>query len=174
MIIQINTRNYSLKNYLREELEKDISKLNKFFTEDTVINVTINGSKNGLLKVDMTVNVRNNVLRSEVTDNNLRTAGDKAVDKIISQLKKYKDKLRRRDNSSIRFENIESAEIPGATYNIVKNKTFELSPMTPEEACFQLELLDHEFYVFQNIEDEKICVVYRRKDMDYGLIEVKL
>ena len=173
MEIQINTKNYVLKSYLKEEIEKSLSKLDRFFNQDTPVYVSITGSKNGNLKMDITVNVRNNVLRSETTGKEIRTMSNEAVDKIVSQLKKYKEKLRKRDNSSIRFENIEDTSASVPTFNIVRNKSFTLTPMTPDEACFQLELLNHMFYVFKNKDDETISVVYKINDGDYGLIEVK-
>ena len=154
MKLQINSKKYALKGYLKDEIEQSLSKLEKFFSDDTSVSVTITGQKTDK-KVDITVGVKNNVLRSE---------------KIEKQLIKHKDKPKKRNNDSIRYDNIK-ADNSEDTYNIVRNKAFVLTPMTPSEACFQLELLEHEFYVFQNIENNKICVVYKRKDTDYGMIE---
>ncbi len=169
MKLQINSKKYALKGYLKDEIEQSLSKLEKFFSDDTSVSVTITGQKTDK-KVDITVGVKNNVLRSEVADKDVRIAIDKAIEKIEKQLIKHKDKLKKRNNDSIRYDNIK-ADNSEDTYNIVRNKAFVLTPMTPSEACFQLELLEHEFYVFQNIENNKICVVYKRKDTDYGMIE---
>ena len=86
---------------------------------------------------------------------------------------KYKDKLKKRNNDSIRYENISGLENQ-QLMNVVKNKKFLLVPMTTEEACFQLELLEHTFFVFQNDETGKINIVYKRNDGDYGLIEPEI
>lgn len=172
MNLQINAKNYVVKDYMKEEIEKSLSKLDKFFTDDTRVVVTVNGRKNGF-KVDINVNVINNVLKSEVEDRNLTTAVDMCIDKLERQLQKYKTRLRKRDNDSIRFDNIMDSSEPTEVYNIVKNKTFELVPMTAQEACFQLELLEHTFYVFLNSETNTVNVVYKREDGDFGLIDVK-
>ncbi len=169
MKLQMNSKNYALKGYLKDEIEQSLSKLEKFFTDDTSVSVTVTGQKTDK-KVDITVGVKNNVLRSEVADKDVRVAIDKATDKIEKQLIKHKDKLKKRNNDSIRYDNIKEY-VGEDTYNIVRNKSFVLSPMSPSEACFQLELLEHEFYIFQNNENNKICVVYKRKDGDYGMIE---
>lgn len=170
MNLQINSKNYTLKGYMKDEIEKSLSKLDKFFTEDSSANLTVNGRKNGY-KVDLTVNARNHILKSEIEDRDLNTAVDKTVAKMERQLEKHKTKLRRRNNDSIRYENLPATDENDVVYNIVKNKTFKLTPMTPEEACFQLELLEHEFYVFENTDNNQICVVYKRADGDYGIIE---
>lgn len=172
MILQINSNNYTLKEYMKEDIRKRLSKLDKFFSDDTNVNVTVNGRKNGY-KVDTTVKVRNNILKSEVEDRDLSTAVDSTVLKMQRQLEKNKTKLRKRNNDSIRFDNINETPDTVDVYNIVRNKSFELVPMTAQEACFQLELLEHSFFVFLNSETNTINVVYKRDDGDYGLIDVK-
>lgn len=170
MNLQINTKNYTLKNYMKDEIEKSLSKLDKFFTDDSPANLTVTGRKNGY-KVDFTVGMRNNILKSEIEERDLNVAVDKAVAKMQRQLEKYKTKLKKRNNDSIRYENLGASEENDSVYKIVKNKSFKLTSMTPEEACFQLELLEHQFYVFNNIENDQICIVYKRADGDYGIIE---
>jgi putative sigma-54 modulation protein len=173
MKLNINSKNYVLKGYVKEEIEKRFEKLSKYFTDGSVCNVMITGEGGNTKKAEITVNVKNNVLRSEVKDNDLHTAIDKAVDRIEKQLIKHKAKLKKHNNDTIRYENITDIQ-NGDVYNIVKTKTFKLKPMTPEEACFQLELLEHKFYVFLNSETKKINVAYKRDDADYGLIEVEI
>ena len=170
MNLQINSKNYTLKGYMKDEIEKSLSKLDKFFTDDSSANLTVTGRKNGY-KVDININVRNNILKSEIEERDLNVAVDKAVAKMQRQLEKYKTKLKKRNNDSIRYENLDVSEENDSVYNIVKNKSFKLTSMTPEEACFQLELLEHQFYIFNNINNDKICLVYKRSDGDYGLIE---
>lgn len=155
---------------MREEIEEKFSKLSKYFREDSNATVSVKEEKNQRKKVEITVKLRANVLRSEVTDYDVRSAIDKAVDKIERQLVKHKEKLQIKSADSIRFEYIQG-DYEGDASRIVKNKRFELKPMTAEEACFQLELLEHAFYVFRNIGTNAISVVYKRDDGDYGLIE---
>lgn len=173
MNLKMNSKNYVLKGYMKEEIEKSLSKLEKFFTDDTLVNVTVSGLKNAY-KADITVSINNQVLKSEIEDKNLNTAIDKAVSKIERQLEKYKTKLLKHNNDSIRYENIKEYDSPtDGVFDIVKNKQFKLNQLSPEEACFQLELLDHSFYVFENKDTESIAVVYKRSDGNYGLIEVE-
>ena len=172
MILQINSNNYTLKGYMKEEIEKNLSKLSKYFSEDTPVTVTVTGRKNGY-KVDTTIKVRNNILKSEVEDRDLNAAVDSTVAKMERQLQKNKTRLRKRNNDSIRFDAIKDMQETPDVYNIVRNKSFELIPMTAQEACFQLELLEHSFFVFLNSETNTINVVYKREDGDYGLIDVK-
>ena len=172
MNIQINSKNYNVSDYIKGEIESHFEKLSKYFSDDSTATVTFKGERNQQKKVEITVKVKNNVLRSEVSDFDIRTAIDKAIDKIERQLFKYKGKLKMRSADSIRFENIEDTG-NGMIFNITKNKKFELKPLTPEEACFELELLEHSFYVFLNEESDNISVVYKRDDGDYGLIETE-
>ena len=172
MNIQINSKNYNVSGFVKDEIESRFGKLSKYFRDDSSATVTFKGEKNQLKKVEITVKVRNNVLRSEVSEFDVRTAIDKAIDKIERQLVKHKEKLRTRSADSIRFENIEDAEQDMA-FSITRNKKFELKPLTAEEACFELELLEHSFYVFLDEETNNISVVYKRDEGDYGLIETE-
>jgi putative sigma-54 modulation protein len=147
--------------------------LAKYFREDSQATVTIKGEKNQLKKVEITVNLKNSTLRSEVSDYDVRTAIDKAADKIQRQLVKYRDKLKSKSVDSIRYDLLDDPTERNVN-RIVKNKSFELTAMSSEEACFQLELLEHSFYVFLNEATQKISVVYKRGDGDYGLIEATL
>ena len=172
MKLEITTRNCSVKNYVKDDVEQKIGKLEKYFKEDLKVVVTFAG-EGETKKVEITVYAKNNVLRSEVSAGDAYVALDKAIDKIERQLIKYKDKLKKRNNDSIRYENIVEENSEQA-FNIVKNKKFELIPMTAQEATFQLELLEHNFFVFLNKDTDKICVVYKREDGDYGIIEVEI
>lgn len=173
MKLVINSKNINGKGRVKKEVEERFDKLEKYFTDDSTATVTFSeeGTNN---KVEITVRVKNNVLRSEVADIDLRSAVDKAIDRIEKQLIKHKDKLKKRNNDSIRYENIVEYET-NEIHNIVRNKKFKVKPMTKDEACFQLELLEHEFFVFLNEENGgNVCVVYKRKDGDYGLIETEM
>ena len=162
----------SLLINMKEEIENSLSKLEKFFTDDASVNVTVSGLKNAY-KVDITVSIKNQVLKSEIEDKSLNTAIDKAVGKIERQLEKHKTKLQKHNNDSIRYENIKENVETDEIFSIVKNKQFKLVPLTAEEACFQLELLDHSFYVFENKDTENVAVVYKRSDGNYGLIDIE-
>ncbi|MCL1912784.1 MAG: ribosome-associated translation inhibitor RaiA [Eubacteriaceae bacterium] len=169
MNLVISSKNYNISGFIKSELEQKIDKFAKYLTEDASVTVLLKGEKNQLKKVEITIRMRNNVLRSEVGDFDIRTAIDKSLDKIERQLIKHKEKLIEKVPDSIRYD---SDRIDESSYSrIVRNKTFSLRPMNPEEACFQLELLEHSFYVFLNEATNKVSVVYKRNDGDYGLIE---
>ncbi|MBE6038718.1 MAG: ribosome-associated translation inhibitor RaiA [Anaerofustis stercorihominis] len=176
MKLEINATKLNVKNYIIEEAEKRFDKLNKYFSDDTVVNVTFKGESNKTKKVEISVKLRTGVLRSEASDGDVRAALDKAIDKFERQLVKHKDKLKTRSNDSIRYENIveEAGDEDDIESRIVKNKSFVLEPMDEEEACLRLELLGHAFFMFLNKETQKVCVVYKRDDGDYGLIEANI
>lgn len=177
MKLEINANKLNVKNYIIEEAEKRIAKLDKYFSEDAQVNVAFKGEGGKTKKVEISVRLRTGILRSEASDSDVRAALDKAVDKFERQLAKHKDKLKNKNNDSIRYENI--AVPAGVGENdiegrIVRNKSFSLEPMDEVEACLQLEMLGHAFYMFLNKETDKVCVVYKRDDGDYGLIEANL
>lgn len=173
MKLVINSKNYNVSGFVKGEIEERFEKLSKYFTEDATVTVTFKGQKNQSKKVEITVKMKNAFLRSQVADFDVRIAMDKAIDKIENQLIRHKSKLRERSADSIRFEHIKDVSDEEVS-RIVKNKTFALKPMTTEEACFQLELLEHSFYMFLNEKTNKVSVVYKRDDGDYGLIEAEL
>ena len=98
---------------------------------------------------------------------------DIVADKLSSQMSKYKGKLQKRNksNESVRFEMIPEMPEPVEENKVVKAKKFQLVPMTVDEAAMQMELLQHNFYVFIDIETDSVSVVYKRNDGDYGLLE---
>jgi len=132
--------------------------------------------------VEITIPTKHVLLRSEVKADNIYSAIDLSIDKLESQIRKHKSKiyrsLKRRvgvsrhytSNADFDLEKMKT-EIQAA--NLVKSKSFELQPMTPEDAILQMEMLGHDFFIFLNNENNKVCVVYRREDGDYGIIETR-
>ncbi len=168
----INSKNIYVEDPIRDEVDKRLEKLDKYFTNETIAHVMF--TEEGInTKAEITIKFKKALLRSEVSDPDLRTAADKAIDRIERQLIKHKEKFKKRNYDSIRYDNIEN-EVALENPTIVKNKRFELLPMTPEEATFQLELLEHQFFVFLNATTDQVCVVYKRQDGNYGLIETEI
>ncbi len=157
----------SIKNYIEEKL----SRMDKYFKnpENTEAKVLI--SVNGIdQKVEVTINESKYFIRAEEINNDLYAAIDIVVDKLERQVRKYKTKLSNRnkpEESSIEIEDY--FEEPDE--EVVKRKELFLKPMDEEEAITQMELLGHTFFVFKNIDTEKVCVVYKRKDGAYGILE---
>ena len=117
------------------------------------------------------------MFRAEVEDETALNALDRAVDIIERQIRKNKTRLERRLKIGA-FDKTVLADSQWADFEeedirITKTKKFIMKPMTPEEAVLQMNLLDHEFFLFTNIENDKSCVVYKKKNNEYGLIETE-
>ena len=157
----------SLEKAVRDKL----GKLDKFFSEDTTAHVTLSLNR-GRHIIEVTIPVKGNVIRCEQVSTDMYASIDQAAEVIERQLKRYKSKIVKKHKAQAAFKR-EYLEEPYGTdeeIRIVRNKQFEMKPMYPEDACVQMELLGHGFYVFRNAETEQINVVYKRKDNAYGLI----
>ena len=120
--------------------------------------------------IEVTVPSSKFTLRAEVSDNDLYAAIDKVSDKLERQIRKNKTRLRKQFKEVLRFE-MENEEVEENDSIVVKRKQVELRPMSEEEAILQMELIDHNFYLFKNSETDKISVLYKRNDDSYGIIE---
>lgn len=182
MKLDIKTRNISLTDKVRDMVEGELGKLEKFLPEDADANVTLKGKKN-YVKVEMTIPMKRYTLRVEEEDRDLNTAIDRVQEVMERQIRKYKTRLTSKKRKSkaeevigatmediAQFEN-EPDEIDEDTIEIVRNKRFSIQPMSAEEACLQMDLLGHGFFVFEEEASGQICVVYRRTDGQYGIIE---
>ncbi len=163
-------KNFETSPAMEELLDKKLAKLDRFFTANTDAHVYM-GSTKGVAKVEITVPVRSGAIRSEKSGNDVYALIDEAVDSMEKQLKKYRSKLKDfyQSGKTDKYEPQEPVE--EESLKIVKTKRFAVKPMDAEEACLQMELLAHNFYVFLNSESGEVNVVYRRNDGAYGLIE---
>lgn len=163
------------KNYngdyalIEKEAEKKLDRLSKYFPKDPKASIMISEVR-GLVTTEITLTVDSTFLRVEVSDRDVRNGIDKAIEKLEAQIKKNKDKLKKKLTDSIRYEE-EDEEIEQDNSKIVRSKKFAIKPMLPEEAALQMELLDHVFFVFLNATTDSVNVIYKRKDGQYGLIE---
>ena len=153
-------------------MEDKIGKLKKYFTEETEVHVTLSVEKDRQ-KIEVTIPVKGNIIRSEQVSSDMYVSIDLVEEIIERQLKKYKNKLIDKKQSSpyFRQEFIEKDYMDDEDVQIIRTKKFDIKPMYPEDACVQMELLGHSFYVFCNAETDQVCVVYKRKGNTYGLIE---
>ena len=164
-------KNFEATPAMEELLEKKLAKLDRFFVSNTAAEVFM-GMTKAKAKVEITVPVRSGAIRSEKTGNDIYALIDEAMDSMEKQLKKYRSKLHDFYQSGGRADKMAPAEaVEEAPISIVKTKRFAVKPMDAEEACLQMELLGHNFYVFLNAESGEVNVVYRRNDGAYGLIE---
>ncbi len=173
MKIKITGRNIELTEGLKDAVEEKLSKLNKYFTEDTQANVTLSVEKERQ-KIEVTIPVKGNIIRSEQVSNDMYVSIDLVEEVIERQMKKYRNKIISRQQEPGEFfadEFISKAEDDEEEINIIRSKKFGMKPMYPEDACVQMELLGHNFFVFRNAETDEVNVVYKRRGNTYGLIE---
>ena len=165
-------KNIEVTPGLRSAVEDKIGKLEKYFNPDTEAHVTLSVEKDRQ-KIEVTIPVKGNIIRSEQVSNDMYVSIDLVEEIIERQLKKYKTKLIAKEQSAGCFKQdfIEKDYMDEEEVQIVRTKKFDIKPMYPEDACVQMELLGHNFYVFFNAETEQVNVVYKRKGNTYGLIE---
>ena len=168
----ISGKNIDITEGLKNAVENKLGKLERYFYPDTEVQVTLSVEK-GRQNIEVTIPIKGSIIRAEQDSNDMYVSIDLVQEVIERQIKKYKTKLVDKKQSAVGFSEAfiqEDAE-PEETINIVKTKRFAMKPMDPEEACLQMELLGHNFFMFLNAETEQINVVYKRKANSYGLIE---
>ena len=173
MRIKITARNIELTEGLKTAVESKLSKLEKYFTPDTDAYVTLSVEKERQ-KVEVTIPMKGNYIRSEQISNDMYVSIDLVEEVLERQLKKYRTKIvTKQQNAASVFkqEFIDANDEDDEEIKIIRSKKFDMKPMYPEDACVQMELLGHDFYVFINAETEEVNVVYKRKGNTYGLIE---
>lgn len=168
----ITGRNIDVTPGLREAVIEKIGKLERYFNQDTEAIITLSVTKDRQ-KIEVTIPVKGHIIRAEEQSTDMYVSIDLVEEIIERQLKKYKTKLIDKKLSHIDFSEFYVQEETEADdeIKIEKVKKFAMKPMDPEEACVQMELLGHSFYVFLNAETEEVNVVYKRKGQTYGLIE---
>lgn len=172
MRYKITGRNIEVTPGLKAAVEEKIGKLERYFNQDTEAIVTLSVEKERQ-KIEVTIPVKGTIIRAEQQSNDMYVSIDLVEEIIERQLKKYKNKLIDKKQSAVAFSDFFiNEEYEGDDgVEIVKVKKFAMKPMDPEEACIQMELLGHAFYVFLNSETDQVNVVYKRKGNTYGLIE---
>ena len=166
-------RNIEVTPGLRAAVEEKIGKLDKYFNPDTEVHVTLSVEKERQ-KIEVTIPVKGNIIRSEQVSNDMYVSIDLVEEIIERQLRKYKTKIinKKQNVETFQPEFIEKDyEDDTNEIKIIRTKKFGFKPMYPEDACVQMELLGHNFFVFLNAETEEVNVVYKRKGNTYGLIE---
>ena len=168
----ISGKNIDITEGLKSAIEEKIGKLEKYFTPDTEVHVTLSVEKERQ-KIEVTIPVKGTVIRSEQVSNDMYVSIDLVEEIIERQLKKYKNKLieKQQNKDYFRQEFIEKDYVDEEEIQIVRSKKFDIKPMYAEDACIQMELTGHGFFVFVNAETGQVNVVYKRKGNTYGLIE---
>ncbi|MBO7335962.1 MAG: ribosome-associated translation inhibitor RaiA [Lachnospiraceae bacterium] len=170
----ITGKNIEVTKALKEIIEEKIGKLERYFSNDTEAHVTLSVQKEHQ-KIEVTIPVKGTIIRAEQESSDMYAAIDLVEEIIERQLKKYKNKIieSKQDIDSFAKSFYDAEIIEDDSIEITRVKKFAVKPMDPEEACIQMELLGHNFYVFRNMETDEVHVVYKRKGRfnSYGLIE---
>ena len=168
----ISGKNLDITEGLRSAVTEKLGKLERYFTPDTEVYVTLSVEKERQ-KIEVTIPVKGNIIRSEQSSTDMYVSIDLVEEVIERQLRKYKNKLvaRQQGGGNFQKEFVEDEFLEDEEVNIIRTKKFGIKPMYPEDACVQMELLGHNFYVFRNAETDEVNVVYKRKGNTYGLIE---
>lgn len=182
MKFNIITRKINLKekhldeNYVKDYVEKKLSKLDKFFREEPDARVVL-GSVKDEEYIEAQIYAAGMIYRAEESDKDILTAIDRIVDIIERQIRRNKTRLEKRirreataEPTLISGENFTEGE-DKSEFEIVKTKRFSVKPMLVEEAILQMKLLGHSFFIFKNADSNEINIVYQRKDGRYAIIE---
>ncbi len=176
MNINIRGDKVTVTKAMKAQIESKLLKLEKYFKDASNITAYVNIKiTNQSQTIEVTIPTSKFTVRSEESNEDLYTAVDLIIDKIERQIRKNKTKLKKKYKDiepldfNLDFENEEKI----VESKIIKRKNLEMKPMDEEEALIQLELLGHDFFIFKNIEEECVSVIYKRKDKHFGIINVK-
>ena len=174
MKVNITGKNFNVYPRLEETVVKKFDKLSKYFSEEITANVVLSQER-GQDKIEATINAKGAMFRAEEVTPDIYEGIDKVVDKLSRQMSKFKGKLQKRynNNKALKFEFVPEVEDEVEEVKVVRSKKFELRPMTTDEAILEMEMLQHDFFVFLDMETDSVNVVYKRNDGNYGLLETK-
>ena len=174
MRIKITGRNIDLTDGIKAAVEERLAKLDKYFTPDTDVFVTLSVDKERQ-KIEVTIPIKGHIIRSEQVSTDMYVSIDLVEEVIERQLKKYRTKItdKKHEGGNFQQEFLDSDydDEEEGNVKIVRTKRFGVKPMYPEDACVQMELLGHDFFVFRNAETDEVNVVYKRKGNTFGWIE---
>ncbi len=170
----------AIESYISEKLKR----VSQYFNSPDEVEARIVCSVlHEIQTIEITIPTKHTILRAEVNEHDLYTAVDFAIDKLETQIKRHKDKInslyRQREGIADFFKSNDELDIKGLEAeivgtNLVKNKKVELEPMTADEAAMNMELVDHDFYVFLDKETSKVSIIYKRsKDENYAVIQTE-
>ncbi len=168
----ISGKNIDVTEGLKQAVYDKLGRLEKFFSEDTKARVTFSVEKERQ-KIEVTIPMKGHIIRAEQVSDDMYVSIDMVVEIIERQVTRYKKKIVDQEQDAAYFQDqfLEEESDGEDEISIIRSKRFAVKPMYPEDACVQMELLGHSFYVFRNAETDEVNVVYKRKGNTYGLIE---
>ena len=157
---------------LKARTEKKLSKLDRYFNREAEALIRFRQQRGGRNIAEITVSVNGLILRAEEVSNDMYLSIDRAVDKLESQIRRYRTKMDKhlRDPKPETPDEVVEPVYEEASYDVVRTKRFSVKPMDVDDAITQMELLGHNFFMFMNAENDSINVLYRRNDGSYGLL----
>ena len=175
MKINISGKNMEITEAMRGRVEKRLFRLQRYFWDDVDVQVRLTQEKGARNIAEITVFIGSTLLRAEETSSDMYASVDKAIDRLVSQLRrhhtKFADRLRGAEQPAAAEAPEAEAEPEDETPRLVRVKRFAVKPMSVDDAIEQMELLDHSFFLFVDAESPATCVVYRRNDGNFGLLE---
>lgn len=173
MKFNIHGKNIEVTEAIKGYIESKIGRVEKYFN-DTDLTATVTIRVRGKEQiVEVTIPANKMVLRAEEKHADLYAAVDLVSDKLERQIRKNKTKARKNLKQTIIFNDFEVEAAEDVDDSIVKRKVIDTKPMSEEEAILQMELIGHDFFLFKNDKTNDVCVVYKRKDKGYGILEAK-
>ncbi|MDB4894053.1 MAG: ribosomal protein family [Firmicutes bacterium] len=174
MQLAVRGKNMEVTNALREYVEKKVGKIERFI--DQSVNAQVNLSvERGRQIVEVTAAMNGLLLRGEDATGDMYASIDGVVAKLEKQIQKYKTRFhkhRSKENGIAQLPELSEPEAPEEPEGkLVKTKRFPIKPLSLDEAIIQMDLLSHDFFVFSNADTDRVNVLYRRNDGDYGLLE---
>jgi putative sigma-54 modulation protein len=175
MRLHVKGRNLEVSDSIRDYAERKLGKLERQLNDATRVDLELAVERNPSIAANQvaeaTIWTKGPVLRAREASSDMRASIDQLTEKLLRQVKDHRERRSRRPSRADGDGNGGEVALPESEPSIVKSKQFVMTPMTPEEAVLQLELVGHDFYVFKNADSDAINVVYRRREGGYGLIE---
>ena len=177
MIYNIRGDKILVTDAIKEYIASKLDKLNKYFDSPEDINANILVKVKGFEQtIEVTIPTTNFTIRNEESAEDLYAAIDLVVDKIERQIRKNKTKINKIEKDAakkLNFAFMENIEEDEEDKIIVRRKTLNTKPMDEEEAMLQMEMLGHDFFVYKDRDTKRVCIIYKRKDNNYGIIETE-
>lgn len=173
MRFNIHGKNIEVTEPIRGYIESKIGRIEKYFKDtdlEAVVNLRVRGKEQ---IVEVTIPANKMVLRAEEKHSDLYAAVDLVSDKLERQIRKNKTKARKNLKQTIVFTDFDVPASEDVDDSIVKRKVVDTKPMSEEEAILQMELIGHDFFLFKNDKTNELCVVYKRDEGGYGILEAK-
>lgn len=166
-----NLRKVDLAEKDQKLIEKKLTRLNKFFSDDAIATVTVSKIKDNM-NVEITVSEKGMYFRAERSGKSVTACVDEIIDLLIRQIRKNKTRLEKRLYQGVPMS-FEDDYTDQEVYNIIRTKKVYLKPMDTENAILEMNMLGHSFFMFLNEDNQKISVVYKRNDGDYAILEAE-